>query len=95
MTEEIIINGVDVAGCKHFKKVYGGIICNSREYCVEQKDCYYKQLQRLQTALKEIKEIKEMVTRHYYQSKKELVQNYDLLNCFMQKIEDKCNEVIR
>ena len=40
-----------------------------------------------------IQEIKQLVSTDYIQNKKELVQNYDFLDNFMQKIEDKCNEV--
>lgn len=66
MTEEIIIDGVDVAGCISFDKNNGYNICcydDTREekipfanFCVENKDCYYKQLKRLEQENKELKE---------------------------------------
>lgn len=51
----------------------------------------YKQLKRAQNALQDIK---TLVTTDYIQNKKQLVQNYDCLDNFMQKIEEKCGEVI-
>ena len=40
-----------------------------------------------------LSEIKQLVSTDYIKTKKQLVQNYDCLDNFMQKIEDKCNEV--
>lgn len=51
----------------------------------------YKQLKRTQNALQEIK---TLVTTDYIQIKRQLVQNYDCLDNFMQKIEDKCGEAL-
>lgn len=54
MTEEIIIDGVDVSECVSFDKLNGLNICcydDTREdkipfanFCIENKDCSYKQL---------------------------------------------------
>lgn len=54
--KEIIIDGVDVSGCVSFDKLNGQNICcyeDTREdkipfanFCVENKDCYFKQLAR-------------------------------------------------
>lgn len=54
--EQIIIDGVDVSRCVSFDKLNGQNICcyeDTREdklpfanFCVENKDCYYKQLAR-------------------------------------------------
>lgn len=41
-----------------------------------------------------LQDIKTLVTTDYIQNKKQLVQNYDCLDNFMQKIEDKCGEVL-
>lgn len=41
-----------------------------------------------------LQDIKTLVTTDYIQIKKQLVQNYDCLDNFMQKIEDKCGEVL-
>lgn len=49
-----------------------------------------KQFDKYHNALQDIK---TLVTTDYIQIKKQLVQNYDCLDNFMQKIEDKCNEV--
>ena len=43
---------------------------------------------------KVLQDIKTLVTTDYIQNKKQLVQNYDCLDNFMQKIEEKCNEVL-
>lgn len=96
MTDKIIIDGVDVSGCCCYEN--GKCLWTKRYYennivpdCEKVKDCYYKQLKRTQNALQDIK---EMVTKHYLQNKKQLVQNCDCLDNFMQKIEDKCGEVM-
>ena len=100
MTDKIIIDGVDVSGCEFFD---GGEILDgcSLGYIEDPVDnytpnchnnnCYYKQLKRTQNVLQEIK---TLVTSDYIQNKKQLVQNYDCLDNFMQKIEDKCGEVL-
>lgn len=58
MDEEIIIDGVDVAGCRHYDKTlkhehvfncYEN--CDLPIYC-KNKNCYYKQLKRLEFELK-------------------------------------------
>ena len=41
-----------------------------------------------------LQDIKILVTTDYIQIKRQLVQNYDCLDNFMQKIEDKCGEVL-
>ena len=56
MAEEIIIDGVDVSECVSFDKLNGQNICcydDTREgkipfanFCVENKDCYFKQHKR-------------------------------------------------
>ena len=70
MTEEIIIDGVNVAGCKDYREVeYKEIpICmnyynnlpkppkgTERQYCAGNKDCYYKQRKRLEQGNKELR----------------------------------------
>ena len=59
MTEEIIIDGVNVAGCEYisdidcsciFVKNYYGTTTNPR--CSQVKNCHYKQLKRLEQELK-------------------------------------------
>ena len=66
MTEEIIIDGVDVSECVSFDKLNGLNICcydDTREnktpfanFCVENKDCSHKQLKRKEQELTELKE---------------------------------------
>ena len=53
MTEEIIIDGVNVAGCEHYTTMEDcdGIhdLCEQLDdYCSIKKNCYYKQLKRLE-----------------------------------------------
>lgn len=100
MTEEIIIDGVDVSECEFFDRgeILDGCSLGYREDPVnnytpncQDNNCYYKQLKRTQNALQNIK---TLVTTDYIQIKRQLVQNYDCLDNFMQKIEDKCSEVL-
>ena len=61
MTEEIITDGVDVAGCEHYTTMEDcdGIhdLCEQLDdYCSIKKDCYYKQLKRLEQENKKLKE---------------------------------------
>ncbi len=65
MTKEIIIDGINVSGCVSFDKLNGLNICcydDTREdkipfanFCVENKDCYFKQLKRAEHKLEKIK----------------------------------------
>ena len=140
MTDEIIIDGVDVSECEYInccdKKtkciILQNDICTDSQYC-KGCNCYYKQLKQVEKENEQLKEvaakrlidegffistlnklrkiidkklekenkltnalqeIKTLVTKHYLQNKKQLVQNYDCLDNFMKKIEEKCNEVI-
>ena len=83
--KEIIINGVDVSECVSFDKLNGLNICcydDTREdkipfanFCVENKDCHFKQCKRKEQALDEIEKLaKENV---------ELLEGYHLeqANC--------------
>lgn len=66
MAKEITIDGVDVSRCVSFDKLNGLNICcysDTREdeipfanFCVENKDCHFKQLKRKEQALDEIEE---------------------------------------
>ena len=65
MTKEIIIDGVDVAGCRHFKDDgikkpicrSGGCVAVYRScLCEDNADCDYKQLKRLEQENKELKD---------------------------------------
>ena len=57
MTEEIIIDGVNVAGCVDFC-AEDCDCCNANNHnigCGQYSDCYYKQLKRLEQENKELK----------------------------------------
>ena len=70
MTEEIIIDGVNVAGCKFLEEAVrynNKAVCSCTdvrdcegdlfiECCGEKPNCYYKQLKRLEQENKELKE---------------------------------------
>lgn len=63
--EQIMIDGVDVSECVSFNKLNGQNICcyeDTREdkipfanFCVENKDCYFKQLARKTQECEELK----------------------------------------
>ena len=69
MTEEIITDGVDVAGCKHYKTetcladYLFTDMAFSEAKCVLSPNCYYKQLKRLEQENKELKEFKKEVLK--------------------------------
>lgn len=66
MSKEIIIDGINVSECVSFDKLNGLNICcydDTREdkipfanFCVENKDCYFKQLKRAEQKLEKVKE---------------------------------------
>jgi len=72
MTEEIIIDGVNVAGCEFYFEDNGVIApdgtperanicaspeksCENNDSCYCNKECYYKQLKRLEVECEELK----------------------------------------
>ena len=69
MTEEIIINGVDVSGCEKQGETIAGITCGNGErirlaneiitkhkLCKDNPNCYFKQLKRKEQECEELKE---------------------------------------
>lgn len=62
MTEEIIIDGVDVAGCEFLctNQMGNNCLIHNRGFsmnCKNTSDCYYKQLQRLKQENKELSKL--------------------------------------
>lgn len=58
MDKNIIIDGVDVAGCEYFNKFRN--ICHNKNLscdCEKNQDCYYKQLKRLEEKYNKMVEI--------------------------------------
>lgn len=56
MHNQIIINGVNVAGCKYFNRFRS--ICHNKNLCCDcekNQDCYYKQLARKEQECEELK----------------------------------------
>lgn len=82
--EEIIIDGVDVSECVSFDKLNGLNICcydDTREdkipfanFCIENKDCYFKQLKRKEQALDEIEKIAKNDIELKYNDKKNTIK---------------------
>lgn len=57
MTEEIVIDGVNVAGCEYFD----GFCMKRDTSCEESGNCIYKQLKRLEQENKELKELDKKI----------------------------------
>lgn len=78
MEEKIIIDGVNVAGCKYLNKKY--ITCDNENThnigCEHCEDCYYKQFKRLEQENEELK-----------QTIKDLTQSLD--DCNIQRTQLK------
>lgn len=82
--KEIIINGVDVSECVSFDKLNGLNICcydDTREdkipfanFCIENKDCSYKQFKRKEQALDEIEKIAKNDIELKYNDKKNTIK---------------------
>ena len=53
--KEIIIDGVNVAGCEYFAKQNEHSCLEENENCKNISNCYYKQLKRLEQENKELK----------------------------------------
>lgn len=75
MTNKIIIDGVDVSQCLSFDKLNGQNICcydDTREdripfanFCVENKDCCFKQLKRKEKKQEvEVEQLKAKLSRY-------------------------------
>ena len=84
--KQIIIDGVDVSGCKHFK--IGTCLADylltdmdfSEAKCELCKDCYYKQLKRKEQECEELKQYKSLFekTRNLWNESR--MNNYKLLD---------------
>ena len=57
MTEETIINGVDVSGCEYVEKSIPVDCSIANCFCYENKNCYYKQMKRLEFENQELGKI--------------------------------------
>lgn len=89
--EQIIIDGVDVSGCISFDKDNEYNICCYEDtrgdkilfanFCVENKNCYYKQLARK--------------TKECEQKEKELLSNEKILNKLMKEVDELMNKTDR
>lgn len=81
--EQIIIGGVDVAGCKYFNRFRN--ICRNKNLCCDcekNQDCYYKQLKRKTQECKELEayaQRQENQREEYYKEYLKLSQEYEAL----------------
>ena len=67
--EQIIIDGVDVAGCKYFNRFRN--ICHNKNLCCDcekNQDCYYKQLKRKEQECEEHRSNEESYCKSYQYS---------------------------
>lgn len=67
--EQIIIDGVDVAGCKYFNRFRN--ICHNKNLCCDcekNQDCYYKQLKRKEQECEEHRSNAESYCKSYQYS---------------------------
>lgn len=87
MTEEIIIDGVDVSGCDFYELC--GCIENNHEIneCKDNPDCYYKQLKRLEqenkelkSALEKIRDINKLFFERKYGYPEDLIEIDNIIN---------------
>lgn len=102
--EQIIVDGVDVSGCVSFDKCNGKNLCccdDTREdkipfanFCVENKDCYYKQLIRKTQECEELKE--KLMILDEEDIVYEITENeFNKMNAYrktLQEIEEYCKE---
>lgn len=109
--EKIIIDGVDVSECVSFDKLNGQNICcyeDTREdkipftnFCVENKDCYFKQLIRKTqeceslnkraSSLEEIADDLQQRNHHLTQECEELKNNLHIANTNHEAAEKECD----
>ena len=68
MTEEIIIDGCNVAECNFYTKGISDFCVEKDWYCADIKDCYYKQLQRLKAENEELKRENEILIEKAYRN---------------------------
>ena len=93
MTEEMIINGVDVSGCKYAENSIP-VDCNIDTcFCYENNNCYYKQLKRLEQENQELGKIigcKNGTIASLVQIRDELKQENAKLKEKLEKILNFC-----
>ena len=81
MSKEIIVNGVDVSGCKyyalqeHYDIESDGLwkVCYSKDckysICANNYDCYYKQLKRAENQIVDLNKMIEVKEQEYEERK--------------------------
>ena len=99
MDKQIIIDGVDVSGCKYidienFEKPICHCISQRNECempCEYNKDCYYKQLKRKEQECEELKEDRERWKSNFngkVSAIEELLQKFDQLNAEKESLKE-------
>ena len=98
MTEEIMIDGVNVAGCNDFYKEWDNWSGKDNYRCQDflsgvcaGNNCYYKQLKRLEQENKELKEYSQRMENqreNYY-------KEYNKLRSALEEIKNDLKEVCK
>lgn len=83
MTEEIIIDGIDVSKCEVFFKA--NKTCYNC-YACEGSDCYFKQLKRLEQENRELKAYKD-INEDFKKAWDELNEKYKQLRSALEEIK--------
>lgn len=101
MTEEIIIDGVDVSECKYFNKVVNEEpYCNIDEEhlytCSSDENCYYKQLIRLKQERDELKKACEKCKLFDIEkTNRDLLERIDKLEQGNKALKEKYSHVLK
>lgn len=101
MTEEIIIDGVNVAGCCKCYNVEQKILCGASGICANNPNCYYKQLKRLEQENKALKDNNNRLqviiddgraeNKRFREENKELKKDVQLFKCLDTFGESECH----
>ena len=92
MTEEMIIDGINVAGCEFFdyecsayRQEYWESEDNTKDMCSSHPNCYFKQLKRLEQENKELKAYKD-INEDFKKAWDELNEKYKQLRSALEEI---------
>lgn len=86
--KEIIIDGVDVAGCKYFNRFRS--ICHNKNLCCDcekNQVCYYKQLARKEQECEELKKNNQILCDLYKNVDSCLQKRIEKFDCYLKALE--------
>lgn len=97
MEEKIYVNGVDVSECKYYVPYTKDCINDNKSYdkCKSCKDCYYKQLKRLEQENEELKQTIKDLTQSLDDCNVDRTKLYKKLDFEMQKREEFADKSIK